>query len=74
MSEPTHCFVGIMPGDIFGFICIDAPDYEETAGRDICWTLREGGTVERLTIEDGRRRVAGLASRLWICPTRSTAG
>lgn len=60
MAEPTHCYLGILPGEVFGFIAVDQPDLHAELARDVAEVSRRGGRVERLTIEDGRERVGTL--------------
>ena len=60
MSDSTHCYVGVLPGEVFGFIAVDAPDLAEAVAQDVQHVIQRGGRVDRMSIEEGRALVGRL--------------
>ena len=61
MDIPTHCYVGILPGNRFGFICGDEPELADSIATETRWVVEKGGYVARLPLAEGKALVARLS-------------
>jgi hypothetical protein len=53
MHSATHCYVAKRDGEPGAYAaCVDAPEYAKDTAKFIADIVKEGGHIERVTIED----------------------
>lgn len=53
MKHSTHCYVAKRDGELGAYAaCVDAPEYAKETAKFIADIVKEGGHIERVTIDD----------------------
>lgn len=54
-DKKTMCYAARFPGKTgYVMITVDAPDYAKDNAKEIAKVIRQGGTIERVTVEQAK--------------------
>lgn len=67
MDRPTHAYFGLKRCGCFAFIGGDEPELAEHIADDAKYVITQGGTVERLPLDEAKTRAAAAPYQCGVC-------
>lgn len=70
LTPATHAYVGRAPCGCVQLLMVDMPDFRKDTAKSVAEAIREGLSIERITIEESRRLAKEIT---WDCQHKASA-